>query len=135
MISGTGTYWVCSWWTCNETPFWAKSTKLGESYFQIWVSFFECNKQFMEIAQNWPLLFVNTFLYACIILFLGKLSAVFIILIESINKINCIIALTIALPFFLESLWKYSFLCFSSLADRIEYSETPKYSEQSAILS
>ena len=42
----------------------------------------------MEIAQNELLLFVKTFMYAYIILFPGKLSAVFIILIESMNKIK-----------------------------------------------
>ena len=43
----------------------------------------------MEISQSKPLLFVNTFLYVYLILFPGKLCAVFIILIESMNKINC----------------------------------------------
>ena len=36
----------------------------------------------------------------------------------------------IALPFFWECYASIPFLCFSSLADRIKYSETPKYSEQ-----
>ena len=48
---------------------------------------------------------MNTFLYACIILFPGKLSAVFIILIESMNKINCFLGH--CFTFFLGRLCKY----------------------------
>ena len=70
---------------------------------------------------------MNTFLYACIILFPGKLSVVFIILIESMNKINCFLGH--CSTFFLGRLCKYPFLCCSSLVDRIKFSETPKYSE------
>ena len=79
---------MCSWWTCNGKPFRMESAKLGESNFHIWVSFFKCSKPFMETVQSWLLLFVNTFLDASIILYPGKLPAVFIILIESMNKIN-----------------------------------------------
>ena len=70
---------------------------------------------------------MNTFLYAYIILFPGKLSAVFIIVIESVSKINCFLG---HLLFFWDGCVRIPFLCFSSLADRIKYSETPKYSEQ-----
>ena len=41
-----------------------------------------------------------------------------------------IISWAIALPFFWEGCASIPFLCFSSLADQIKYSETPKYSEQ-----
>ena len=72
---------------------------------------------------------MNTFLYAYIILFPGKLSPLFIILIESMNKIKCFLGHSFT--FFLGRLCKYSlFFCFYLLADRIKYSETPKYSEQ-----
>ena len=74
----------------------------------------------MEIPHNYPLLFVNTFMYAYVILFPGNLSVVFIILIESINKINR----------FWEGCTGITFLFFSSLADRNKYCETPKHSEQ-----
>ena len=71
-----------------------------------------------------------------IILFPGKLSAVFIVLIESVNKINfflghCFTFLSGKVghyfTFFLGSI---PFLWLSSPADRIKYSETPNYSEQ-----
>ena len=58
-MSSTDTYWVCSWWTCIDTPFRVESTKLRESNFHMWVSFIKCNKQFMKIAQNYLLLFVT----------------------------------------------------------------------------
>ena len=58
----------------------------------------------MEIAQNLLLLFVNTLMHAYI-LFLGKLSAVFIILIESMNKMNCFLGHYFT--FFLGRLYKY----------------------------
>ena len=74
----------------------------------------------MEIAHNYPLLFVNTFMYAYVTLFPGNLSVVFIILIENINKISR----------FWEGCTSITFLFFSSLADRNKYCETPKYSEQ-----
>ena len=44
------------------------------------------------------------------------------------NKINCF--LTIALPFFWEGCASIPFLWFSSIIDRIKYSETLEYSEQ-----
>ena len=74
----------------------------------------------MEIAHNYPLLFVSTFMYAYVILFPGNLSVVFIILIESINKISR----------FWEGCTSITFLFFSSPADRNKNCETPKYSEQ-----
>ena len=71
---------------------------------------------------------MNTFLCTYVILFPGKLSAIFVILIESMNKINCF--LSHCFIFFWEGCASIPFLCFSSLADGIIYPETPKYSEQ-----
>ena len=71
---------------------------------------------------------MNAFLYAYIIFFPRKLSAVIIIPIESMNKVNCFLGHCFTL--FLGKLYKCPFLCFSSLADWIKYSETSKYSEQ-----
>ena len=71
---------------------------------------------------------MNTFLYAYIILFPRKLPAVFIILIESMNKINCFLGH--CFTFWGEGCVSILFLCFSSLSDQIKYSETPKYLEQ-----
>ena len=75
--------------------------------FHIWVSFFKCNKQFIEIAQNQLPLFANTFLYVYIILFPRKLSAVFIIHIKSMYKINCFLGH--CFTFFLGRLCMYPF--------------------------
>ena len=70
----------------------------------------------------------NTFLYAYIILSPRKLSPLFIVLIESMSKIN--FPLGYCFTFFREGCTSILFLSFSSLADRIKYCETPKYSEQ-----
>ena len=70
------------------TYYLGQSTKLGETKFQIWVVFF-LNTTNNSWRLHRPLLFVNTSLCSYIILFSRKLSAVFIILIESMNKINC----------------------------------------------
>ena len=72
---------------------------------------------------------MNTFVYAYIVLSPGKLSALFIILIEKVQT-RSIVSWAIALPFFWEGCASIPFFCFSSLADRIKYPETPKYSEQ-----
>ena len=56
-----------------------------------------------------------------------KLSAVFITLIESMKKINCFLAYCFT---FYQGCTSIPFICFSSLADQIKYSETLKYSEQ-----
>ena len=74
---------------------------------------------------------MNNFLHAYIILFHRKLSAVFIIFIESMNKVNFFLGQCFTL--FQGKLSKYPLLllhCFISLVDQIKYCETPKHSEQ-----
>ena len=71
--------------------------------------------------------FVCEHLYVCyIILFPRKLSAIFVILIERMNRI---VSWAIALPFFRKGCASIPFLCFSSLADWVKHSETREYSE------
>ena len=115
-MSSMDTYWVCSWWTSNNTPFRGDSTKLGESNFLIWVSFFKCN-----VCEHLSVCLHNPFSWeaVCCIhhphrkheqdqLFFGPLLYLF----------------------FWKGYATIPFLCFSSLADWIKYSEIPGYSEQ-----